>query len=157
LVVERASDATLTIEEMDGAVETAANGCDHSLDEQETEEDRANLGIVVVNGGDTDDVDGGSSEEKDSCAYGFIRPEAETIRVLLHGGGEEHGACDHKVREYPYLEEVVEGLESGPSLCATETVGSGSEDEGIPGEDGEGADVKVFLSGKVRREVERVW
>ena len=92
LVVQRPGNATLTIEEMDGAVETTTNGGDDALDKQETEEEATNAGNVVVDGSDPNDVDRGRSKEKDGGADGLIRPEPHAIRVLLDRGREEHGA-----------------------------------------------------------------
>lgn len=82
LVVKRASNAALTVKEMDGAVEATADGGDNTLDKQEGEEQPTNIGCMVVNGGDTDNVDGGSSKKQDGCANGLIGPEAATVWVL---------------------------------------------------------------------------
>ena len=51
--------------------------------------------------------------------------------------------CGYEVDEHEPLQEIVHGLEERPTSRPHQLVRAGGEDEGVPSEDGEGAEVCV--------------
>ncbi len=139
------------------SVEAAGDGGGGDLDGVEGGHEGQNrtLCLVVADGVDADDVDGGGCGEEDGGGDGLKEIEFLALGLgplcVEEGDGDDDELCGH-----PEAEEVEEGLEDGPARHAEETPCARGQDERVPGGDGERADKEVLVRAQVRRQVELV-